>query len=305
MRAVIAAAGWLVSLLALMAAAACIAAVDAAPAAASGAGQPGSCSPYVDGTVIPVPCSSSSWSGGTSGSGGSGSGGGGSGSGGATVTNSCAATVLGQAQATALGLSWPPPTGHSWALLLCLGGVLGAGPQVVLIDSSTGAPAVTPQQLLITAVGELHVPYLQPTTAPPRGHDGLVGLPEWFWVAASSWHARTVTVTAGAVWATVTAAPVGLTFRPGPGLNQVTCTGPGTSYNPHEQSTAQHTDCSYTYLRPSTGQPGNAYLASVAVTWRITWTGSGGAGGLLDAALQVAVDITVPVAQGEALVTSP
>jgi hypothetical protein len=276
-----------------------LAACYAAPAAASGgSASTGGCDPYVDGTVIPVPCSAGSVSGGSNGSGGSGGGG-------AAVNDSCTTIGLDEAQAWNLGLSWPPPRGQSWAMLQCLGGAAGAAPQAVLVNNRTGAAAVTPQQLLVTALGELRIPYLAPSTAPPRGHDGLVGLPEWFWIAAGSWHARTVTVTAGLVWAAVTATPDGITFRPGAGISPVSCHGPGTAYSPDLPAAAQHTDCSYTYLRPSAGQPGNAYQASVSVTWRVTWVGSGGAGGMLDAALSVPAGFTVPVAQGEALVTSP
>jgi hypothetical protein len=297
-HAVRAAAQPLLSLLAVLALAAGLAAIGAVPAAASGGGGgTGGCDPYVDGTVIPVPCSSGSGSGGGSGSG--------SGGGGSAINNSCTTIVLAKAQAQDLGLSWPPPNGQSWALLQCLGGATGAAPQAVLVNNATGASAVTPQQLLVTALGELQVPYIGPSTAPPRGHDGLVGLPEWFWIPAGSWHTRTVTVSAGPVWAAVTAAPVSLTFQPGAGTNAVSCAGPGTAYNPRKPAAAQHTDCSYTYLRPSAGQPADAYQASVTVTWRVSWTGSGGAGGVLDAALSVPVDFTIPVAQGEALVTSP
>ncbi len=64
-------------------------------------------------------------------------------------------------------------------------------------------------------------------------------------------------MSAGSVWAAVTAAPVRLTFQPGAGLSPVSCAGPGTAYNPRKPAAAQHTDCSYTYLRPSTGQPGD------------------------------------------------
>lgn len=302
MRVVKGAARPILSMLAVLALATGLASMDTTPAAATGAGGlTGGCNPYVDGNLIPVPCAAALTSG--SGSGGSGPDRGGTGGTGAIVNNSCPVTVLDMTQAQNLGLSWPPPTGHSWALLLCFAGVLGAGPQAVLVNA-TGVPAVTPHQLLITAMGELHVPYPSPNTAPPRGL-GLVGLPEWFWIAAGSWHALTVTVTAGPVWAVVTAAPVRLTFRPGPGLSSVRCAGPGTAYNPDEPSTAQHTDCSYIYLRPSIGQPGNAYPASVTATWRVTWTGSGGAGGVLDAALAVSARFTVSVAQAEALVTSP
>jgi hypothetical protein len=264
-------------------------------------GGGGGCDPYVDGTIVPVPCSTGSGSGGSGGSGGGGSGG----SGGGGINNTCTTTPLNKAQALNLGLSWPPPKGQEWALLDCLGGNVGAGPQAVLVNIATGQPAVTPQQLLDSALGQLQVPYLGPHTAPPRGHDALVGLPEWFWLPRADWTPHSVTVRAGPVWATATATPVGLTFEPGGGLSGFSCAGPGTPYDPARPAAAQHTDCSYTYQQPSTGQPGNAYQASVTVTWRISWTGSGGAGAVLDPALPVPVAFTVPVAQGEALVNTP
>lgn len=268
-----------------------VAAGDGAAFAANGSG----CNPYVNGTVIPVPCSAESGTGGGSGSGG----------GGSAVTDACTMTPLDEPAATSLGLSWPPPAGERWALLDCVGGNVGAGPRVVLINAVTGVPQVTPHQLLQQALGELRIPYLGPHTAPPRGRDGLVGLAEWFWITSSDWHPRHVTVTAGPVWATVTAMPAVMTFDPGPGMGPVSCEGPGTGYDSAKPAAAQHTDCSYTYLQPSTGQPGNAYQASLTVGWRVTWTGSGGTGGVLDAALPVTVDFPVPVAQGEALVSNP
>jgi hypothetical protein len=262
----------------------------ASPAAATNGA--GSCDPYIDGTVIPVPCSSGGSAGGAAGS-----------PGGTTTSSTCTFTTLDEAQVENLGLSWPPPRGKHWALMVC-GGAEDTGPQVFLVGNGPSAPPVTPQQLLVVALGELRLPYLQPATAPPRGTDGLVGLPEWFWVPPGQWRARSVTVTAGPVWATATAAPVGLTFQPGAGLDQVTCPGPGSAYNRRKPAAEQRTDCSYTYLQPSVGLPANAYRASVTVTWRITWTGSGGAGGLLDGSLAVPVSLTIAVAQGEALVTS-
>ena len=114
-----------------------------------------------------------------------------------------------------------------------------------------------------------------------------------------------MTVSAGDVWATATATPAGLTFEPGGGLSPVSCAGPGATYNPAKPAAGQHTDCSYPYQQPSAGQPGNAYQASLTVTWRVSWTGSGGTGGLLDPALPTAVAFSVPVGQGEALVNTP
>jgi hypothetical protein len=269
------------------------------PAAASGgsggSGSGGGCDPYIDGTVVPVPCSSGGGTGGAGGGGG----------GGSAVNHTCTFDPLDEAQAKNLGLSWPPPKGQHWALMDCTGGATSTGPQAVLVNNATGAPEVTPQQLLVQALGELNVPFLQPATAPPRGTDGLVGLPEWFWVPVGEWHARTVTVTAGPVWATAVAAPVSLAFQPGAGLSPLSCAGPGVAYNRHKPAIQQHTDCSYTYQLPSAGQPESVYHASLTVTWRISWTGSGGAGGVLDAALGVPVGFTIPIAQGEALVTNP
>jgi hypothetical protein len=210
--------------------------------------------------------------------------------------------VYSSAQVQQLGLG-PAPAGQAWAELAC-GGTL-PGVVVILVSTASGAPPVTPQQLMMQAYGELRVPSLTPATAPPLGRDGLVGLPEWFWVPASGWHPRSVTVSAGPVWATVTATPVGLTFQPGAGMSAVTCQGPGTPYDPSQPSGSQHTDCAYTYVQPSAGLPGNVYKASVTITWRVDWAGSGGAGGVLTPALSVPVALAIPVGQGEALVTTP
>jgi hypothetical protein len=262
-----------------------LAIATSSPASGSGGG----CDPYIDGTVILVPC----WFGaGASGGSDSGSG--------SPLDDTCTFAALDEARAKSLGVSWPPAQGKHWALMDCGAGTV---PEALLVPNVTGAPQVTPRQLA-HALGGLDVPYLRPATAPPRGTDGLVGLPEWVWVPAGEWHMRSVTVTAGPVWATVTAAPVSLTFQPGAGLSSVTCAGPGTAYDRDKPAAQQHTNCSYTYLQPSAGLPGNVYRASVTVTWRVTWTGSGGTGGVLDPGLAVPAGFPIGVAQGEALVTS-
>ena len=67
--------------------------------------------------------------------------------------------------------------------------------------SKNGTPAVTPQELLLIAEGELRVPLLAAQTAPSATREGLVGLPEWFWIPAAEWQPLSVTVSAGPVWA--------------------------------------------------------------------------------------------------------
>ncbi len=269
------------------------------PALAGGSGGGnggGQCTVEVGGQWVTVQCGYGSGNGGSPGGGGGG---------GVKVITTCTFIPLTEAQAKSLGLAWPPPKGYSWALMDCVGGKTGPGPQAVLINNATGAPRITPQQLLQEALSELRIPTLGPDTAPPRGKDGLVGLPEWFWVPASNWSARSVTVSAGPVWATATATPVGLSFEPGGGLPAVDCRGPGTAYRPAKPASAQHSQCSYIYEQSSVGQPGNAYQASVVISWRITWTGSGGAGGVLTGGLPVPFSFALPVAQGEALVSNP
>src|SRR5215469_3071952 len=240
--------------------------------AAATAGS-GSCGPYIDGKVVQIPCSSGSSTPGNLGTASSGGGG-------STTTSTCVTVVYSPAQAQQLGLG-PPPTGQAWAELACGGALPGVA--FILVSTAAGTPQLAPQQLMIEAYGELRVPSLSPATAPPVGHDGLVGLPEWFWVPAAGWHPRSVTVRVGPVWATVTATPDGLTFEPGAGISPVTCQGPGTAYDPSKPSVSQHTACSYTYVQPSAGLAGNVYQASVSITWRVDWIGSGGAGGVLAA----------------------
>ena len=60
----------------------------------------------------------------------------------------------------------------------------------------------------------------------------------------------------GPLWAMVTATPHSLTFSPGGRLAAVTCTGPGTAYNPRQPAAAQHSPCTYTYTQSSDGLPG-------------------------------------------------
>lgn len=230
---------------------------------------------------------------------------GGPGSGGGTSKYTCTYAPLGAGIAERMGLG-PAPKGDKWELMTCPGKDPGpAGGEVVLVSKATGVPAVTPLQLLQIAIGDLYVPALSPGTAPPRGKDGLVGLPEWFWVPRASWHRISVTVAAGPVWATATAIPAQITFYPGGGLVSATCTGPGRAYDRKLTASAQHSNCSYTYGQPSAGQPGNAYQAQLTVTWTISWTGSGGAGGLITNAYHTTTPFPVRVAQAEALVTTP
>lgn len=229
---------------------------------------------------------------------------GGPGSGG---TSNCTYTPAPQSVIQAAGVG-PPMPGYQWDIMTCPGqnpGPGGSPGQLVQVSIKGGVPAVTPFQLMQIAMGELYVPTLAPATAPPRGRDGLVGLPEWFWVHRTDWHPASITVSAGPVWATATATPTKMTFDPGGGLTSASCAGPGTPFNRSLPVGRQHTNCSYKYRRSSDNQPRHAFQAGVTVTWTISWTGSGGAGGLITNGYLTQVSFALRVAQAEALVTTP
>jgi hypothetical protein len=224
------------------------------------------------------------------------SGGPGSGGGGGNQHYRCTLQPLDKNQVKFQGLP-PPPRGKKWAAITCPGPSPFGG---VTLVGGNGVPSVTPQDLLQIAEGELRVPWLVPGTAPPRNHKGLVGLPEWFWVPAARWRPVSVTVSAGPVWATVTATPVRLTFDPGGGLPATSCAGPGTPYS--ARAAPRFNPCTYTYTQSSARQPGAAYQASVTVVWRVSWTGSGVVGGVLNPGLPMPYPFALRIAEGQALV---
>lgn len=196
----------------------------------------------------------------------------------------------------------PPQPGYQWDIMTCPGSVSALGGQLVQVSKKTGAPAISPVDLLKIAMAELFVPTLAARTAPPIGKDGLVGLPEWFWVPQGQWRKVSVTVTAGPVWADAVASPTTITFVPGGGLSSVSCAGPGAAFR---RSGSPHTSCSFSYGQPSIGQPGNAYQAALVVTWTISWTGSGGAGGTITTGYTTGTAFPVRIAQAESVVSTP
>jgi len=235
----------------------------------------------------------------------SGGSGGGPGSGNTSSTIICTYTKASPDVLRRTGTG-PPAPGYQWDIMTCPSSRRGPlGGRLVQVSTKTGSPAISPVYLLDIGVGALSVPTLAAATAPPRGREGLVGLPEWYWVPRTEWHPVSMTVRAGPVWATATAVPTMLSYVPGDGMGSVSCPGPGTSFNRALPATRQQTRCSYTYTQPSMGQPGDAFQAGLFVTWTIRWTGSGGAGGLVTSSYTTGDALAVRVAQAEALVTTP
>ncbi|ASR39411.1 hypothetical protein BAY61_18190 [Prauserella marina] len=122
----------------------------------------------------------------------------------------------------------------------------------------------------------LPVPEHSPDVRLPDGRDAVVvGEHTWIWTDPDVWQPVVERVQVGAVWAEVTAVPVGMTIDSGTG-GSTSCSGPGT---PYDRSYGLHTpspDCGFVYTRSSLGQPNDHVTAEWAIRWVVTWVGSDG-----------------------------
>lgn len=105
-----------------------------------------------------------------------------------------------------------------------------------------------------------------------------VQIPTWLWIDAGWWHGYQATASTGRVTATVTARPLRADWALGDG-GQVSCAGPGVTWQPGMSEDA--TNCSHNYTTSSAGQPGGTFALSATVVLDITWTSNVGDGGTL------------------------
>jgi hypothetical protein len=168
---------------------------------------------------------------------------------------------------------------------------------VVVPNAATpAAPAVTGADLATRAFSSFRVSAPVPHMAPAPNRV-VVQLATWLWV--DGWRRQTATATVPGLTATVTAVPTKVTWMMGDG-GRVTCTGPGTPYDPNRPYEDQSTDCSYAYHKSSAGQPGDAYTGSVAISYGTSWAATDGTGGAL-APLTATATFTVRVGEIQAI----
>jgi len=211
------------------------------------------------------------------------------------------------------------PIPGSWYLVHCSGttlttynGALSWFPSTTPAVGGTPAvaetPSVAPSALVLQAVGLLTLP--RPVINLNPAAFSVVNLTSWLWVSPQTWHSFRATATAGAVSATATAVPQFVSWSMGDG-HTVLCPGPGTPYQTALPSTAQSTDCSYTYAESSAGQPSadgdandSAFTVTATITWSVSWltTGVTGGGSLLP--LHTATSTAVRVEQVESVGTA-
>lgn len=182
-----------------------------------------------------------------------------------------------------------------WYTVACDGQPPPGGVSYVFI--STVDPAVLAEQAKRAL--PLTAPDVQ--TSPSAEDDQLVGVPTWLWVG-DAWAPLTATASLPGVSVTVTATPESVVWDMGNG-DRVVCRGGGTAYDPNRPDGEQSTDCSYTYDRASGHQPGERYRVTATMTWQVSWTVSGAAGGGSLGALSRSTAFGLRVTEAQALNT--
>lgn len=148
-----------------------------------------------------------------------------------------------------------------------------------------------PAQAAANALAALHLPAPALATNPPGAQ--LVGLATWLWTTDAT--TLQASATLGGVTSTVTATPTRTVWTTSPDDLSVTCTGPGTPYDPTKPPDSQSTDCSLVF------ETAGPHQVTATTTYAITWMATTGDGGPLDPLTRTAT-ITVAVDQAQALI---
>ncbi|OON76955.1 hypothetical protein [Streptomyces tsukubensis] len=148
--------------------------------------------------------------------------------------------------------------------------------------------AINPEMLAALAYKQIEVPGTKVELAPEGA--SKVNLPTWAWLDKGEFSPVSVTASVEApglrIEATTTAKPVALTLKPGtddaellPASGLCELNGDGSIGEPYAKGKADTTPpCGVVYRRSSDG---GSFNLQATATWKITWTGSGGAGGTL------------------------
>lgn len=217
----------------------------------------------------------------TPGSNGSGPSGGGSSSG-----SACTWTEL--STGAVPGLAAGGPTPGNWWIESCPVAGGGLATTVLWITSLASAPPASgTSPSLIAQQAEKSIPLPLPGLEFNPSDYSVTNLATWLWIDPAMWHAYSASASAAGITATVTAAPVSVTWTMGDGSSGVVCAGPGVPYDQSIPSDQQSTYCSYVYRRSSAGEPTSggpnsaSFPVAAIVTWQVSWTSSVGVSGVL------------------------
>ena len=151
-----------------------------------------------------------------------------------------------------------------------------------------GGTTIDPATLAQQAAASFQLPHPSGHRSPSESqlYQGYpltwVNLWTFFWTDPATWKTLSATATAGAVWATVKATPVSLTFDPGDGSDQVSCDGPGRPWEDSDGNNAPDQGaCGFQYRKVSGPGYDHPFTSTQTITWQLTWTGSGNTSGTL------------------------
>lgn len=164
------------------------------------------------------------------------------------------------------------------------------------VEAPPGAVLVTPAMLAQEARNALQLPEPAVGVSPDglNENPALVNLPTWWWV--TNGEPLTQRTSLGAVWAEVTAEAVASAWVTSDG-DRTECAGLGMAWAPGMRD-LQPGSCSHTYTHANADEQ-----AQIQVVWRVSWVGSGGAGGTLEPFILSSTQ-AVPVYERHAIVTS-
>ncbi|WP_432049919.1 hypothetical protein [Verrucosispora sp. NA02020] len=174
-----------------------------------------------------------------------------------------------------------PPSGERtdgyWTIRTC--GLYGGIPSEALEWSPDPPSGILPsyQELAQRAIAQMNLDGPNIGIAPHTAGTGLVGLPIWLWnrVSPSTWGPVTRTAAVPGRSVTATAQAQKIVWNMGDG-NSVTCTKPGTPYQP-SYGNKRSPDCGTDgYRHSSSTQAGGRYTVTATTSWLITWNGGGG-----------------------------
>ncbi len=129
-------------------------------------------------------------------------------------------------------------------------------------------PPAAPEVIRDVAAARLDPPRPAPETSPPLARPAFVHVPPWLWVDEAAWSPIEVSTTRGVTTVTVRATPTHARWLMGDG-GAITCVGPGVAWT--SGASEDDTDCSYTYVHSSYGEPEGRFEALVTVTWEFEW----------------------------------
>lgn len=161
-----------------------------------------------------------------------------------------------------------------WFQKICDGRAVEVNGSFAIPEQEPVDPAVLAQK----ARQSVSIPEPVMVTSPSADRRLYTRVTTWLWVDPGWWQGYSATAAVGGVSSTVVATPLRAVWTMGDG-SQVTCTGPGTEWQPGMVD-AQST-CLYVYRNASAGQVGGRFTLTVEVEFEVSWSSNIGPGGSL------------------------